>query len=71
MLLFCTWYNAIYIRFIVVQLMGIAIPYLQKLQKEGESGRKTINQITRWLTILICIVQAPAYLYSLGALGVS
>jgi len=55
---------------IVVQLMGIAIPYLQKLQKEGESGRKTINQITRWLTIGICVVQAPAYLYSLGALGV-
>jgi preprotein translocase subunit SecY len=55
---------------IVVQLMGIAIPYLQKLQKEGESGRKTINQITRWLTILICVVQAPAYLFSLGALGV-
>ncbi|GGW23742.1 preprotein translocase subunit SecY [Arenibacter certesii] len=55
---------------IVVQLMGIAIPYLQKLQKEGESGRKTINQITRWLTIGICIVQAPTYLYSLGALGV-
>jgi preprotein translocase subunit SecY len=52
---------------IVVQLMGIAIPYLQKLQKEGESGRKTINQITRWLTIGICIVQAPAYLYSLGS----
>jgi preprotein translocase subunit SecY len=55
---------------IVVQLMGIAIPYLQKLHKEGESGRKTINQITRWLTIGICVVQAPAYLYSLGALGV-
>ncbi|ETN96754.1 preprotein translocase subunit SecY [Zhouia amylolytica] len=55
---------------IVVQLMGIAIPYLQKLQKEGESGRRTINQITRWLTIGICIVQAPAYLYGLGALGV-
>ena len=55
---------------IVVQLMGIAIPYLQKLQKEGERGRKTINQITRWLTIGICIVQAPAYLYGLGALGV-
>ena len=55
---------------IVVQLMGIAVPYLQKLPKEGESGRKTINQITRWLTILICVVQAPAYLYSLGALGV-
>ena len=50
--------------------MGIAVPYLQKIQKEGESGRKTINQITRWLTILICVVQAPAYLYSLGALGV-
>ena len=55
---------------IVVQLMGIAVPYLQKLQKEGESGRKKINQITRWLTILICIVQAPAYLYGLSALGV-
>ena len=55
---------------IVVQLMGIAVPYLQKLQKEGESGRKTINQITRWLTIAICIVQAPAYLFGLSALGV-
>ena len=55
---------------IVVQLMGIAIPYLQKLQKEGESGRKTINQITRWLTIAICIVQAPAYLFGLSSLGV-
>ncbi|MFZ8961079.1 MAG: preprotein translocase subunit SecY [Flavobacteriia bacterium] len=55
---------------IVVQLMGIAVPYLQKLQKEGESGRKKINQITRWLTILICVVQAPAYLYGLSALGV-
>ncbi|MGB1972089.1 MAG: preprotein translocase subunit SecY [Flavobacteriaceae bacterium] len=55
---------------IVVQLMGIAIPYLQKLQKEGESGRKTLNQITRWLTIGICVVQAPAYLFGLSALGV-
>ena len=55
---------------IVVQLMGIAVPYLQKLQKEGESGRRRINQITRWLTIGICIFQAPAYLYSLSALGV-
>ena len=55
---------------IVVQLMGIAVPYLQKLQKEGESGNKKRNQITRWLTILICIVQAPAYLYGLSALGV-
>ena len=55
---------------IVVQLMGVALPYLQKLQKEGESGRKKITQITRWLTIFICIIQAPAYLYSLTALGV-
>ena len=55
---------------IVVQLMGIAIPYLQKLDKEGESGRKTKNQITRWLTIAICVIQAPTYLLSLGALGV-
>ena len=55
---------------IVVQLMGIAIPYLQKLQKEGESGRRKINQITRWLTIAICIVQAPVYLYGINQLGV-
>jgi preprotein translocase subunit SecY len=55
---------------IVVQLMGIAIPYLQKLQKDGESGRRKINQITRWLTIAICLVQAPGYLASLPALGV-
>ena len=55
---------------IVVQLMGIAVPYLQKLQKEGESGNKKRTQITRWLTILICVVQAPAYLYGLSALGV-
>ena len=47
---------------IVVQLMGIAIPYLQKLQKEGASGQKKITQITRWLTIAICLVQAPGYL---------
>ena len=55
---------------IVVQLMQIAVPYLQKLQKEGESGRKKINQITRWLTIGICLVQAPSYLAGLPALGV-
>ena len=55
---------------IVVQLMGIAIPYLQKLQKEGESGRRKINQITRWLTIAICLVQAPGYLVSLPSLGI-
>ncbi|MEK8180337.1 preprotein translocase subunit SecY [Flavobacterium buctense] len=50
---------------IVVQLMGIAIPYLQKLQKDGESGRKRLNQITRWLTILITLVQGPGYIYNL------
>lgn len=55
---------------IVVQLMGIAIPYLQKLQKEGESGRRKINQITRWLTIGICLLQAPGYLAALPTLGV-
>ena len=55
---------------IVVQLMQIAVPYLQKLQKEGESGRKKINQITRWLTICICLVQAPSYLAGLPAMGV-
>ncbi|MCW2117737.1 preprotein translocase subunit SecY [Flavobacterium sp. 7A] len=50
---------------IVVQLMGIAIPYLQKLQSDGESGRKKINQITRWLTIVITLVQGPTYIYNL------
>ncbi|PRZ21043.1 preprotein translocase subunit SecY [Flavobacterium granuli] len=50
---------------IVVQLMGIAIPYLQKLQNDGESGRKKINQITRWLTIVITLVQGPTYIYNL------
>ncbi|RAR74320.1 preprotein translocase subunit SecY [Flavobacterium aciduliphilum] len=50
---------------IVVQLMGIAIPYLQKLQKDGESGRKKLNQITRWLTIAITFLQGPGYIYNL------
>ncbi|XOD67976.1 MAG: preprotein translocase subunit SecY [Flavobacteriales bacterium Tduv] len=50
---------------IVVQLMGLAFPYLQKLQKDGESGRRQINRITRWLTIAICLVQAPVYLTAL------
>lgn len=47
---------------IVVQLLGMAIPYFQKLQKEGESGRNKINQITRYLTVFITAAQAPAYL---------
>ncbi|MCL2328686.1 MAG: preprotein translocase subunit SecY [Bacteroidetes bacterium] len=50
---------------IVVQLFGIAIPYFQRLQKEGESGRKKITQITRLLTVAICAAQAPAYLKNL------
>jgi preprotein translocase subunit SecY len=55
---------------IVVQLMGIAIPYLQKLKKDGESGQKKTTQITRWLTIAITLVQGPAYLASLPSLGI-
>src|SRR4029078_2846278 len=50
---------------IVVQLLSIAIPYFQKMQKEGESGRKRINQITRWLTIIITAFQAPGYIVNL------
>jgi len=47
---------------IVIQLLGMAIPYFQKLQREGESGRKKINQITRYLTVLITAFQAPGYI---------
>jgi preprotein translocase subunit SecY len=47
---------------IVVQLLGMAIPYFQKLQREGESGRRRINQITRYLTVIITAFQAPAYI---------
>ena len=50
---------------IVVQLLGMAIPYFQKLQKEGESGRRKINQITRYLTVIILIFQSPAYIANL------
>jgi len=50
---------------IVIQLLGIAIPYFQRLQREGESGRRKINQITRYLTVAILIMQAPAYLKNL------
>ncbi|NQU86914.1 MAG: preprotein translocase subunit SecY [Mariniphaga sp.] len=52
---------------IVIQLMGIAVPYFQRLQKEGESGRRKINQITRYLTVIILIFQSPAYLANLHA----
>lgn len=50
---------------IVVQLLGIAIPYFQRLQREGESGRRKINQITRYLTVGILVLQAPSYLANL------
>jgi len=49
---------------IVIQLLGMAIPYFQRLQKEGESGRRKINQITRVLTIVITAFQAPGYIAS-------
>jgi preprotein translocase subunit SecY len=50
---------------IVVQLLGIVFPYFQKLQKEGESGRRKMNQYTRYLTVIILILQAPTYLFNL------
>ncbi|MFZ4399284.1 MAG: preprotein translocase subunit SecY [Bacteroidales bacterium] len=50
---------------IVIQLLGMAIPYFQKLQKEGESGRKKINQLTRYLTVIITGFQAPGYIANL------
>jgi preprotein translocase subunit SecY len=52
---------------IVVQLLGIAIPYFQRLQREGESGRRRINQITRYLTVIILLFQAPGYIANLHA----
>jgi len=52
---------------IIIQLLGMAIPYFQRLQREGESGRKKINQITRYLTVLITSGQAPGYLANLQA----
>ncbi|NCA75345.1 MAG: preprotein translocase subunit SecY [Alphaproteobacteria bacterium] len=52
---------------IVMQLLGMAIPYFQKLQKEGESGRKKINQMTRYLTVVILIFQSPAYIANLAS----
>lgn len=52
---------------IVIQLLGMALPYFQKLQREGESGRTKMNQYTRYLTVIILLFQGPAYL--VGALG--
>ncbi|MBO5799972.1 MAG: preprotein translocase subunit SecY [Paludibacteraceae bacterium] len=50
---------------IVIQLLSIAVPSFQKMQKEGESGRRKITQYTRYLTVLILLVQGPAYLKNL------
>lgn len=52
---------------IVIQLLTIAVPYFQRLQREGESGRRKINQITRYLTVIILIPQSSAYLTNLHA----
>ncbi|HHV86204.1 MAG TPA: preprotein translocase subunit SecY [Petrimonas sp.] len=52
---------------IVMQLLGIAVPAFQKMQREGESGRTKMNQYTRYLTVAILLLQGPAYIY--GALG--
>jgi preprotein translocase subunit SecY len=50
---------------IVIQLFAFVVPYFQKLQREGESGRRKMNQYTRYLTIIILIFQAPSYLINL------
>ena len=51
---------------IVIQLLSIAVPYFQKMQKEGESGRQKMNQITRYLTVAILLFQGPSYLVNLS-----
>ncbi len=50
---------------IVMQLLAVAVPYFQKMQREGESGRKKISMYTRWLTVAILLFQAPSYLINL------
>ncbi|MDD2583336.1 MAG: preprotein translocase subunit SecY [Bacteroidales bacterium] len=50
---------------IVIQLLGIMLPYFQRLQREGESGRRKMNQWTRYLTIMILALQGPAYMANL------
>jgi len=51
---------------IVIQLLSIAVPYFQKLQREGESGRRKMNQYTRYLTVAILLLQGPSYLINLS-----
>lgn len=53
---------------IVIQLLGIVFPYFQKMQKEGESGRRKLNQYTRYLTVIILALQGPSYLANLHAI---
>ena len=50
---------------IVMQLLAVAVPYFQKMQREGEGGRKKISMYTRWLTVAILLFQAPSYLLNL------
>ncbi len=50
---------------IVIQLLGMVLPSFQKMQREGESGHQKLNQYTRYLTVLILLLQGPAYLYNL------
>ncbi|EFA91570.1 preprotein translocase subunit SecY [Hoylesella buccalis] len=50
---------------IVMQLLAVAVPYFQKMQREGESGRKKISMYTRYLTVFILLLQAPSYLMNL------
>ncbi|MBQ7942317.1 MAG: preprotein translocase subunit SecY [Muribaculaceae bacterium] len=50
---------------IVIQLLGMVLPQFQKMQREGESGRMKLNQYTRYLTVLILLLQGPAYLVNL------
>ena len=50
---------------IVIQLLGMVLPQFQKMQREGESGRMKINQYTRYLTVVILLLQGPAYLINL------
>jgi preprotein translocase subunit SecY len=50
---------------IVIQLLGMVLPSFQKMQREGESGRMKLNQYTRYLTVLILVLQGPAYLMNL------
>lgn len=50
---------------IVIQLLAVMLPFFQRLQREGESGRRKMNQYTRYLTILILLIQGPAYIANL------